>query len=301
MKYYLYNRANKNFKFLFSSKPKLDKYSFFPMHPVIIKSRDGLDLISYVTVPTNAKLQNSSNKPSPLVLLVHGGPWNRNSFGFNTLHQWLANRGYAVLSVNFRGSSGFGKKFLNAGNMEWGNKMQDDLIDAVNWAIENKIAQADKICIMGSSYGGYAVLSALAHTPDVFACGIDIVGPSNLLTLLSSLPKSWLTKSGIYKMLIGPWETEEDKKFLKDRSPLFFASQIKKPLLIAHGANDPRVKITESNQIVSALNKHGIPVIYIVYKNEGHGFTCPENRLSFYAQAEKFLSDILEGKLQPIK
>lgn len=179
--------------------------------------------------------------------------------------------------------------------------MQDDLTDAVNWAIENKVAQAEKICIMGSSYGGYAVLSALVNTPDVFACGIDIVGPSNLLTLLNSLPKSWLTKSSIYKMRIGPWETEEDKKSLKDRSPLFFASQIKKPLLIAHGANDPRVKIEESEQIVSALRKYDIPATYIVYENEGHGFTRPENRLSFYAQAEKFLSNILGGKLQSIK
>ncbi|MCT4634645.1 MAG: S9 family peptidase [Rickettsiales bacterium] len=302
IKYYQYDRDKKTANFLFSHRSMLDQYKLAKMYPVIIKSRDGLDLVSYITFPRNSKLNNSMQpeNPLPLVLNVHGGPRLRDYWGFDPEHQWLANRGYAVLSVNYRASSGFGKDFLNAGNGQWGKKMHDDLIDAVNWAISNKIANPKKISIYGGSYGGYAALVGLTMTPDVFACAVDIVGPANLITLLENVPPYWGPYLNAMKKWMGPWETEEDKQALLQVSPISFVDNIKKPLLIAQGANDPRVNQIESDQIVEKMQSKNIPVVYALYPDEGHGFARPENRISFYALAEQFLAKVLGGRAQPI-
>ena len=302
VKYYKYDRNNKKAEFLFSNRKSLEEHKLAQMTPVIIKSRDGLDLVSYITLPTGLTLKDKiyPNTAVPLVLYVHGGPWARDSWGLNTTHQWLANRGYAVLSVNFRGSTGFGKDFTNAGNMQWGRKMHDDLIDAVNWAIENKIASPKKIAIMGGSYGGYATLIGLTFTPDIFACGIDIVGPSNLFTLVKSVPPYWEPILNSFKKRVGPWDTKEEIDALEQVSPLTFIDKIKKPLFIAQGAHDPRVKKAESDQIVKAMQDKNIPVIYALYNDEGHGFVKPENRLSYYALIEQFLAKILSGRTEEI-
>jgi dipeptidyl aminopeptidase/acylaminoacyl peptidase len=259
-----------------------------------LKSRDGLTLVAYLTLPRGAQ------QPAPLVLNVHGGPWARDSYGFHPEHQWLANRGYAVLSVNFRGSTGFGKSFINAGDHEWGRKMHDDLIDAVNWAVREKIALPDKVAIYGGSYGGYATLAGLTFTPDQFACGVDIVGPSNLQTLLASIPPYWKSFYEDMVRRIDDPRTEEGRKVLAERSPLNSADRIKKPLLIAQGANDPRVKKAEADQIVAAMQAKSLPVTYVLYPDEGHGFARPQNRLSFYAITEGFLSKCLGGRFEPI-
>jgi len=300
--YYLYDRKQKKARFLFSFRPEAEDLPFSPMHPVVIKSRDGLDLVSYLTLPQGSDPDDSGrpDAPVPLVLMVHGGPWARDAWGPNPYHQWLADRGYAVLAVNYRGSTGFGKAFLNAANLEWGAKMHDDLIDAVQWAIDEKIAPKDKIAIFGGSYGGYATLVGLTFTPETFACGVDIVGPSNLETMLASFPAYWLPQFAVIARRIGDPRTEEGKALLKARSPLHKASAIQRPLLIGQGANDPRVKQAESDQIVAAMKEKKIPVTYILYPDEGHGFARPENRMSFFAVSEAFLSDCLGGKYQPI-
>jgi dipeptidyl aminopeptidase/acylaminoacyl peptidase len=234
------------------------------------------------------------------VLNVHGGPWARDSYGFDAEHQWLANRGYAVLSVNYRGSTGFGKRFLNAADREWAAKMHDDLIDAVDWAIREKVTTADQVAIYGGSYGGYATLVGLTFTPDRFACGVDIVGPSNLKTLLDSIPPYWKAFFEDLARRVGDPRTEEGRKLLADRSPLFRVDSIRRPLLIAQGANDPRVKQAESDQIVAAMKAKGIPVTYALYPDEGHGFARPENRTSFYAVSEGFLAQCLGGRYEPV-
>jgi dipeptidyl aminopeptidase/acylaminoacyl peptidase len=303
--YFLYDRSNKKLDFLFSNRKELEKHTLAPMWPVVIKSRDGLDLVSYLTLPKQVLNKDGKSfiptEPVALILNVHGGPKGiRDNWGLNSTHQWLANRGYAVLSVNYRASGGFGKDFLNAGDGEWGGKMHEDLIDAVEWAIDNKITTRDKVAIFGGSYGGYAALVGLTFTPDVFTCAIDIVGPSNLITLLRSIPTYW---AAFYKALIrrigGDPDTEEGRKFLESRSPLTYVKNIKKPLLIAQGANDPRVKQAESDQIVQAMKDNNIPVTYLLYPDEGHGFARPENRISFYAIAEQFLAQNLGGKAEP--
>ncbi|WP_341764424.1 S9 family peptidase [Candidatus Tisiphia endosymbiont of Beris chalybata] len=302
LKYYQYNRHSTKAEPLFTSRPDLAQYNLLSMHPVIIKSRDGLDLVSYLTFAAGTTL-DSANKPShksPLIIYVHGGPHARDEWGSNIVHQWLANRGYSVLSINYRGSTGFGKDFINAANLEWGNKMHHDLIDGVNWALANNITDKDKIAIMGGSYGGYATLVGLTMTPEVFACGVDLVGPSNLLTLINSVPPYWEPALNRLKKTIGPWDTEEEKEFLHQRSPLTFAANITKPLFIAQGANDPRVKQAESDQIVNVMNQANIPVIYALYEDEGHGFARPENRLSYYALVEHFLGRILGGQVEDI-
>jgi dipeptidyl aminopeptidase/acylaminoacyl peptidase len=235
-----------------------------------------------------------------MVVWVHGGPWWRDFWGFDPVHQWLANRGYAVLSVNFRGSTGFGKKFINASNKEWGGKMQEDLLDAVDWAIKKRIADPERVAIMGGSYGGYATLVGLTSTPDKFACGVDIVGPSNLVTFLQTIPPYWQPTVELWATRVGDHRTEEGRSFLAQRSPITFVDQITKPLLIGHGTNDPRVKRNESDQIVETMQQKGIPVTYVLYPDEGHGFARPENRLSFYAVTEQFLSDHLGGRSEPI-
>src|SRR6185503_2938331 len=235
-----------------------------------------------------------------MVLLVHGGPWGRDQWGLNPWHQWLANRGYAVLSVNFRSSTGFGKKFVNAGNKEWAGKMHDDLLDGVKWAVDQRIADPAKVAIQGGSYGGYATLVGLTFTPDTFACGVDIVGPSNLVTLLNNVPPYWMPFFPTLTLRVGDPNTDEGRKYLLERSPLTRVGTIKKPLLIGQGANDPRVKRVEADQIVKAMQDKKIPVTYVLYPDEGHGFQRPENRMSFNAVAEIFLGQCLGGAYQPI-
>lgn len=302
VKYYLYDRSKKQARFLFTNRRELENLKLSKMHPLVIKSRDGLNLVSYLTLPWWHDPDNDGrpDKPLPMVLYVHGGPWARDSWGYNAIHQWLANRGYAVLSVNFRGSTGFGKDFINAANLEWGHKMHDDLIDAVNWAIENKIADKNKVAIMGGSYGGYATLVGLTFTPEVFACGVDIVGPSNLRTLLETIPPYWKPMMELWATRVGDPRTEEGRKLLESRSPLNYVDRIQRPLLIGQGANDPRVKQSESDQIVKAMQEKNIPVTYVLYSDEGHGFARPENRLSFFAVAELFLAQHLGGRAEPI-
>ncbi len=291
--YYAYNRKSKTSTFLFSNQPKLETLQLASMEPISYEARDGLTIHSYLTTPVGIPTQNL-----PTVLLVHGGPWARDVWGFSPTAQWLANRGYAVLQVNFRGSTGYGKAFLNAGNREWAAKMHDDLIDAVNWLVEQGISDPQKIAIMGGSYGGYATLVGLTFTPEVFAAGVDIVGPSNLITLIETIPPYWEPLRAMLYHRVGNLETEEE--FLKSRSPLFFADRIQKPLLIGQGANDPRVKQSESDQIVNAMQQAGLPVQYALYTDEGHGFARPENRLHFFAIAEEFLAKYLGGRFEPL-
>ena len=296
--YYLYNRTYQKADYLFSNRKSLEGLALSPMVPLELKSRDGLTLVSYLTLPPGISLKTAQNLPT--ILLVHGGPESRDSWGYDSQHQWLANRGYAVLSVNYRGSSGFGKKFVTAGNKEWGRKAHDDLIDAVQWLIKEKISDPHKIAIFGGSYGGYATLVGLTFTPDVFACGVDIVGMSNLITLLNSFPPYWKPILSSIIQKAGDPKTEEGLKLLAERSPLTHVDKIKRPLLIAQGANDPRVTQAESEQIVDAMRKRNIPVTYVLYPDEGHGFAKPDNRISFYAVAEKFLAACLGGKFEPI-
>jgi len=303
---YLYDRGpgdgKKSHRLLFKTQPALDEYKLTKMHPVIIDARDGLKLVSYLSLPPGTDTDNDGRPDAavPLVLNVHGGPTARDNWGYTPEHQWLANRGYAVLSVNYRGSTGFGKKFIAAGNMEWAGKMHDDLIDAVNWAVEQRIADPAKVAIYGGSYGGYATLVGLTFTPDTFCCGVDIVGPSNLETLLNSIPPHWAPYLDVLVKKTGDHRTEEGRAFLKARSPITFVDRIKKPLLIAQGANDQRVKQAEADQIVQAMNQKKIPVTYVLYPDEGHGFARPQNRMSFYSVAEHFLAANLGGRTEPI-
>jgi dipeptidyl aminopeptidase/acylaminoacyl peptidase len=236
----------------------------------------------------------------PLVLFVHGGPWSRDFYRYNGTHQWLANRGYAVLSVNFRGSTGFGKRFISAGDREWGARMQDDLHDAVAWAVRNRVAVPDKVALFGGSYGGYATLAGLAFTPEAFACGVDVFGPSNLQTLLASLPSSWGWRRIQFYNRVGDPATPAGRAMLTARSPLFSAHKIRRPLLVVQPANDPRVKKAESDQIVNALRRRNVPVTYAIFPNEGHGLTRPENNIAFSAIVEQFLSNCLGGQAEPI-
>lgn len=291
VRYYAWDREAKQGVYLFSDRPALEGQPLAPMQPVSIASRDGLELVSYLTVPAGAEAKNL-----PLVLNVHGGPWARDEWGYDAEAQWLANRGYAVLQVNFRGSTGFGKKFLNAGNREWGAKMHDDLLDAVAWATAEGIADPKRVAIYGGSYGGYAALAGAAFTPDVFCCAVDIVGPSNICTLIESIPPYWAPLMHQFRVRVGDIETERD--FLEARSPLFKADEIRIPLLIAQGANDPRVKQAESEQIVEALRAKGKEVDYLLFGDEGHGFSRPENRMAFYAEAEQFLARHLGGRAE---
>lgn len=289
--YYSYDRATKNATLLFTARPALEKYKLAKMQPVSFRARDGMALYGYLTLPP------AGGKNFPMVLLVHGGPWGRDQWGLNNLAQWLTNRGYAVMQINFRGSTGYGKAYLNAGDREWGAKMHTDLLDGMKWAVEKEYADPEKVCIMGGSYGGYATLVGLTFTPGAFVCGVDIVGPSNLVTLLNSIPPYWETDRAMFRKRVG--DAEKEKEFLESRSPLFKADQIRVPLLVGQGANDPRVKQRESDQIVAAMRKNGKPVTYIVFPDEGHGFARPENRLRFYAATEEFLAKYLGGFSMP--
>jgi dipeptidyl aminopeptidase/acylaminoacyl peptidase len=299
---YLYDRKAKTVTELFVGRPELKGAPLVPMFPQAIKARDGLTLVSYLTLPpgSDADSDGKPEKPVPLVLLVHGGPWGRDSYGYNGGHQWLANRGYAVLSVNYRASTGFGKAFIAAGNLEWAGKMHDDLIDAVGWAVSSGVTTPKQVAIMGGSYGGYATLVGLTYTPETFACGVDIVGPSNLETLLKTIPAYWEAgKQQFYKRMGDP-TTPEGLALLKDRSPVYRAGAITKPLLIGQGANDPRVNQAESDQIVKAMQAKGIPVTYVLFPDEGHGFARPVNNIAFNAVAEQFLKSCLGGRSEPI-
>jgi dipeptidyl aminopeptidase/acylaminoacyl peptidase len=302
--FYKYDREAKKAEFLFTHNSELEQYKLNKMHPVIIKARDDLEMVSYLTVPANIDLNDEfrSSQPVPLVLYVHGGPVARDSFGYNSVHQWLSNRGYAVLSVNYRASSGFGKEYVRKGDGEWSKKMHDDLLDAVSWAVKHGITEKDKVAIFGGSYGGYATLVGLTMTPDVFACGVDIVGPSNLQTLYDSVPPYWKPYTMTLRKRFGlNLETRDmDHDVLAKMSPLTYVDHIKKPILIAQGANDPRVKQAESDQIVAKMKEKKIPYTYLLYPNEGHGFARPENRASFYAYAEEFLAGVFRKKFEPV-
>ena len=301
--YYRYDRGDGGtLTKLFSARPALDGKPLVPQWPQEIRSRDGLNLVSYLTLPQGADANNDgkADAPVPMVLLVHGGPWARDGYGYSGYAQWLANRGYAVLSTNFRGSTGFGKEFTNAGNGEWAGKMHDDLLDAVQWAVKTGVTTQDQVAIMGGSYGGYATLVGMTFTPDAFKCGVDIVGPSNLNTLLSTVPAYW---ASFYEQLakrMGDPRTEAGKQWLLERSPLSRTDKISKPLLIGQGANDPRVKQAEADQIVSAMKAKNIPVTYVLFPDEGHGFARPANSKAFNAVTEGFLGECLGGRAEPI-
>ncbi|HZI89708.1 MAG TPA: S9 family peptidase, partial [Candidatus Polarisedimenticolia bacterium] len=289
-RYFLFDRTSLQGKLLFVDRPKLESVPLAEMKPVRFPARDGLVLHGYLNRPVGAA------GAGPMVLLVHGGPWGRNVWKFDSSVQWLANRGYSVLQINFRGSTGYGRRFMSRGNRQWGKDMQTDLLDAVDWAVKEGVAAKDRVAIMGGSYGGYAVLAAAAFTPEAFRCGVDIVGPSNLFTLLRSVPPYWKPLRSIFNRRIGNIDAPADKQLLESASPLFSAEKIKMPLLIGQGANDPRVKQAESEQIVAALEKHGLGVTYVVYTDEGHGFARPENAMDFNARAEAFLAQYLGGR-----
>jgi dipeptidyl aminopeptidase/acylaminoacyl peptidase len=291
VKFYSYDRATRAGSFLFDSRPDLARYELAPMEPFTFEARDGLVIHAYATFPVGA-----GRSALPMVVNVHGGPQTRDVWGFHSEAQWLANRGYLCLQVNYRGSTGYGKSFVAAGDREWGAKMHDDLLDAVNYAVAQGWADKDKVAIYGGSYGGYAALVGAAFTPDFFRCAVDIVGPSNLKTLLETIPPYWEPlKAQLYKRVGNP---ETDSDFLWSRSPLSKAKDIRIPLLIAQGANDPRVKQAESEQIVAALKEAGIDYEYMLFPDEGHGFAKPENRLKFYAAAERFLAKYLGGRFE---
>jgi len=293
VRYYAWDRETRKGTFLFVHQPKLEGLPLASMRAVSFPARDGLTLNGYLTVPVGVKTSNL-----PLVLFVHGGPWARDSWGYNPYAQWLANRGYAVLQVNFRGSTGYGKKFLNAGNKQWGKAMHTDLLDAVEWTVKQGWVDPKKVAIMGGSYGGYSALAGVTFTPDVFKCSVDIVGPSNLFTLLQSIPPYWAPMIAQFHQRMGDPKTDE--ALLRAASPLFSADKIKVPLLIGQGANDPRVKQAESEQIVAAIEKNGGGVTYVLYPDEGHGFARPENRIDFNARAEAFLGACLGGRVEPL-
>ena len=287
--WYLYDRPTKKATVLFSNQPKLEQYTLSKMQPVEFKARDGMNIYGYLTLPAGKTAKNL-----PMVVFVHGGPWGRDVWGYERYAQWLANRGYAVFQINFRASTGYGKQYLNAGDKEWGVKMHYDLLDGKQWAIKQGYVDPKKVCIMGGSYGGYATLAAVAFTPDEFACGVDIVGPSNLNTLLKTIPPYWTTIKSTFDKRMGT-----DPEFLKSRSPLFKADQIKVPLLIGQGKNDPRVNQAESDQIVEAMRKNNKPVEYYVFPDEGHGFARPVNNMAFNAATESFLAKTLGGRVEP--
>lgn len=302
LRYYLYDRDAGEADLLFSQRPALENYTLAEMQSLVLEARDGLNLVSYLTLPawTDADADARPSEALPMVLYVHGGPWDRNRLEFDPWHQWLANRGYAVLSVNFRGSAGFGKAFLEAGNLEWGGKMQDDLIDAVNWAINEGIADPERVAIMGGSYGGYAALVGLSMTPETFACGVDIAGPSNLVSFIATIPPHWRPEMTLWTTRVGNPALEDGYLRLREQTPLWHINSINKPLLIGQGAEDGRVQRYQSDQFVLAMLEQDIPVTYVLYPDEGHQFARLENTISFNAVTEAFLGQCLGGRVEPI-
>ena len=302
---YLYDRSdrsNRRLTLLFRHRPALEQASLQPMTPIEIESRDGLTLVSYLTLPAGSDSNGDArpDRPAPLVVIPHADAWARDSYGYNAQHQWLANRGYAVLSVNFRGSSGFGKAFANQGNGEWGGKMQDDLLDAVQWAIENGVAQADRVAIMGSGYGGYAALAGLAFTPDRFRCGVSLSAPVNLATMIERSPAYDAAAREALYLRVGDPRTAEGRQMLRDRSPSSRASAITSQVLLALGAQDASVSRAESDQVAQGLRMRRTPFVYLNYPDEGANLARPQNRLSFYAVAEQFLGSCLGGRVEPV-
>jgi dipeptidyl aminopeptidase/acylaminoacyl peptidase len=291
--WYLYDRDAKKPTYLFNNNSKLETAKLAQTEAVEFTAKDGLTVRGYLTRPVGVE-----SKKQPTILLVHGGPWARDTWGYNPIVQWLANRGYNVLQVNFRGSTGYGKKFLNAGNREWAGKMHQDLLDGIDYFAKQGAIDPKQVGIMGGSYGGYATLVGLTFTPDVFACGVDIVGPSNIATLLKTIPPYWAPAKALFNTRVG--NLEKERAFLESRSPLFKADKITKPLLIGQGANDPRVKQAESDQIVKAMRDNKQEVQYVVYPDEGHGFQRPENRMHFFAVTEQFLAKHLGGRAEPM-
>jgi Dipeptidyl aminopeptidases/acylaminoacyl-peptidases len=299
-RFYLYDRSARRADFLFSNRPALDGLPLAKMRSAIVPARDGLPLVCYYSLPAEYNDESLPDRPLPLVLWIHGGPWARDSWGYNPMHQLFANRGYVAMSVNYRGSMGFGKRHLNAGNLEWGAKMHEDVLDALGWAVRRGIADPSRAAISGGSYGGYETLVGLSFSPEVFACGIDLVGPSSLVTLIETVPPYWAPLLEVFAKRMGDHRTEEGRAMLMERSPLRRADRIERPLLIIQGANDPRVKRSESDQIAEALVGKGVPVTYVLYHDEGHGLARPENNLSFIAIAEAFLARRLGGRREPI-
>ncbi|MFN2614907.1 MAG: alpha/beta fold hydrolase [Actinomycetota bacterium] len=291
---YIYDRETAEATFLWRSRPWLNAQHLAPMQPITFSARDGLTIHGYLTLPVGVEPRNL-----PLVLNVHGGPWARDIWGFNPEVQLLANRGYAVLQVNYRGSTGYGKKFKEAAVHEWAGKMHDDLIDAVEWAVSSGIADPSRVAIIGGSYGGYATLVGLTFTPDVFACGVSLCGPSSLITLTESFPPYWKPiLAGSFFKHIGNPEVAAEREDMERRSPLNFIDRITAPLLIGQGANDVRVTQKESDQIVDALRARSIDVGYVLKDDEGHGFQNPENRIDFYGEEERFLAKHLGGRTE---
>lgn len=298
---YLYDRgdrAGRRLTSLFRHRPALDQASLQPMTPVEIEARDGLTLVSYLTLPIGSDANGDARpeQPVPLAIVPHDGPWARDSYGFNPMHQWLANRGYAVLSVNYRGSAGFGKAFLNAGNLEWGGRMQEDLLDAVRWAVDSGVAQEDRVAIVGFGFGGYAALTALASTRDQFSCGASFNGPANLFALLDGAGP---VRGELYQR-VADARTSEGRQLLRERSPLFRAGQIRGPLLLALGARDARTSRAEADQIAQALRARAGGLTYMVFPDEGRELVRQPNRLAFFAVLEHFLGDCLGGRIEPV-
>ncbi|MGZ7073713.1 MAG: S9 family peptidase [Candidatus Angelobacter sp.] len=287
--WYLYDRSRQQATLLFSNRAQLEKYTLSAMKPIEFTARDGMKLYGYLTTPAGMEARNL-----PMVEFVHGGPWSRDQWGYSRYAQWLVNRGYAVLQVNFRGSTGYGKQYVNAGDRQWAGTMHTDLLDGKDWVAKQGIADPAKVCIMGGSYGGYATLAGVTFSPAAFACGVDIVGPSNLNTLLKTIPPYWSTLLATFHKRMG-----DSEAVLKEESPLFKADQIKAPLLIGQGANDPRVNKAESDQIVAAMRKNQKPVQYYVFPDEGHGFARPANNMAFNAASEEFLAKYLGGRFEP--
>jgi len=289
---YLYDRGSGKLELLFENNPMLSEFELAEQLPLMITTRDGLQMPCYLTLPVGVTPRNL-----PMILLPHGGPWYQDQWGYDPWVQLLANRGYAVMQPNFRGSTGWGKNYLNAGNGEWAGKMLDDLTDAVNWAIENGVADPDRVAIMGGSYGGYATLCGVTFTPEIYSCAVAMVGPSNIRTLFESFPPYWQVRKTRWRLRVGPVET--DDAFNERISPLFHADQIRVPMLIGHGSNDPRVKQQESDAIVDAARANGVEVTYIVYLDEGHGWARPENNKDWMGRVEEFLAAHLGGRKEP--
>jgi dipeptidyl aminopeptidase/acylaminoacyl peptidase len=287
--FYYYDHLNREFRKLADVSPWFNEDSMAEMRPIQYPSRDGLTIHGYLTLPKGVEPKNL-----PLVVNPHGGPWSRNRWGFDPQVQFLANRGLAVLQVNFRGSTGYGRAFWQAGFKEWGKKMLDDVTDGVQWLIKEGIADPQRIGIYGASFGGYTTLAGLAFTPGLYVCGVDYVGISNIFTWFSSIPAYWEPARQMFYEMVG--DPEKDKALLRAASPLFHADRIKVPLFVAQGANDPRVKKAESDQIVEAVKKNGIEVQYMVKDNEGHGFRNQENRFEFYRAMEDFFAKHLGSK-----
>ena len=301
--YYVYDRADGTVSQMLVTRPALSEVTLAPMQAVVIEARDGFELVSYLTLPADSDSNGDGlpDEPLPMVLAVHGGPWARDSYGYHPWHQWLANRGYAVLSVNYRGSSGFGKTFMRAAIKEFAGKMHDDLIDGVNWAVAEGVADPEKVAIVGGSYGGYATLIGVSFTPETFACGVDLVGPSSLATLIESFPEYWKPfLAGTWFTYVGDPENEEERADMLERSAISRVNDIKVPLLVGQGENDPRVTKLESDQLVEAMSNNELPVTYVNFPDEGHGFQRPENRLAFYSVMEGFLAQCLGGRAEDV-